>query len=438
MSLGLAMWLLAGSGCTTSERPPTDTFPSFHARVPSNLLVVSIETLRRDHLVRYGASRDLMPFLEGLASEGVTLDAHRSCTNWTFPAMFCFATGADATHAGWVPRYDAETRVPMPDLPTLAGWLSEAGFHTMLFSTVSWFSSAWNTDAGFQESTCTGAQASVVWTRGLEMIALAQDQGFDRWFLHLHLNEPHSPYNPPGAYLGDLADLDPIPYDLTTMEGHDEARAALGSLSEAERALVLAHMRVRYAGELRWLDDQVREAWHAFEALDLLDDTLVVVFGDHGEQFWDHGAIGHAYGLHAEETDGLAFFWARDIVPDAWSGLTTHPDLTATLLALEGIDPPPEVGGLPIGTAPEDRPWLGWTAARLGPVQAVALDGFKLLYRWTTGEKELYDLAADPMETVDLYTPDHPAVAPLWDRLLPEVEAMAELVPEYTPVDPGP
>ncbi len=449
ITLGLAASLLAGSGCTGADDsgdgesglPPgttTDTFPAFRDHVPSNLLVVSIETLRRDHLARYGSDRSLMPFLEGLAAEGVVLDAHRSCTNWTFPAVFCYTTGADATHAGWVPRYDTATRVPMPDLPTLAGWLSEAGFYTMLASSVDWLSSEWNTDAGYQVSKSTEAKASALWDFGLQMLDGAQDQGLDRWFLHLHFKEPHSPYNPPPEYLGGLAELDPIPYDLSTNRGHDEARVALTGLSEEERDLVLAHIHVRYEGELRWLDDQMAEAWHKLGERGFLDDALLVVWSDHGEQFWERGEVGHACALHAEENDALAFFWARNVVPGAWDGPTAHPDLAATILTLEGLDVPPEVGGLPLGTAPADRPWLGWSLGRLGPVQAVALDAFKLHYRWNTGERELYDLAVDPAEQFDLYTPEHPQVGTLWTHLRPEVEALAGLVPEYTPVEPDP
>ena len=74
------MTLLACSGRSPSDdsanATPTDSFPSFYGSAPKNLLVISLDTFRRDYMGRYGDTRNLMPFLDSLANQGVALDNH--------------------------------------------------------------------------------------------------------------------------------------------------------------------------------------------------------------------------------------------------------------------------------------------------------------------------------------------------------------------------
>jgi arylsulfatase A-like enzyme len=416
------------------EGPPTATFPSFYGEVPKNLLIVSVDTFRRDLLTRYGGVGDAS-FLDELIAEGVVLDDHRSCSNWTFPSVMCATQGVTNIEAGYVPdlRYPGEAM--MPDEPrTLAARLSDVGYRTTLVTSNSWFSADHNSDSGFSYSERpTDRRTTSVFERGRELLRTGKEEGVERWYLHLHIKEPHPPYAPPEEYLSALEGLDPIDYDFTDSEEQYDMHDEWPEMTAEEQALVLQHLLIRYHADVRWMSDQLREQFAALEGGGWLDDTLVLFWVDHGEQFWEHGEQTHAYHLHNEENDGVAFFWARNIVTDAWPEPTSHIDLAPTVLDLLGVDDTAGMTGIPVGQADPTRDVHLTALARLGAVQAVVKEGWKLIYRWSTGERLLYDTVNDPLELTDLYSPTHPRAAELEALLQVQVSALQPLAPLHTP-----
>ena len=172
--------------------------------------------------------------------------------------------------------------------------------------------------------------------------------------------------------------------------------------------------------------------FRSLDQLGFLDDTLVVFWVDHGEQFWEHGDQTHAYHLHNEENDTIAFFWSKNIVADSWEEPTSHIDIAPTILNLLGVDDTEGLTGLPVGQAPPDRTLDMVSAARLGIVQSVVKENWKLIYRWGTGERWLYDTDADPTEVNDLYAADEPHAKELEATLDDRISAMEPLT-DYSP-----
>ncbi|MDP2306288.1 MAG: sulfatase-like hydrolase/transferase [Pseudomonadota bacterium] len=429
--------VVPGGGDDTGEPAllPTDTFPSFYGEVPKNLLVVSVDTFRRDLMSRFGGE-GLAPLLDRLAEEGVSLDAHRSCSNWTFPSVLCANYGASNIDVGYAPDLrDPDNAWAPEDVPTLASRLSGAGWRTMLVTSNGWFSADRNSDIGFDSSERPDdRRTESVFGTGLERLHEAEELGVDRWYLHLHIKEAHPAYNPPDSYLAGLKGLPPVDYDLTISDEQYAAGDAWPEMTEEEREVLLLHLLVRYHGEVRWMDDQLTAALAALEADGFLDDTLVLFWTDHGEQFWEHDEQTHAYGLNTEENDAVAFFWAKNIVPAAWAGDTSLIDIAPTILSLLDVPTDPTITGFPVGEAPEERVLDFLSVARLGPVQSVVDDGWKLIYRWNTGERWLYDLANDPTEATSLYDPAHPRAIALEAALGPHVEGLRPLTQRYTPL----
>jgi hypothetical protein len=433
------MLLLSACAAPAPEPPPpaavireTPTIPAFNGAVPRNLLLLSIDTLRRDRAMAPGA----MPFLQGLAAEGYTLADHATCGNWTLLGIACSVNGRLNEENGFVPEH-ADLRAPVPDGPTLAGALGDR--HAILVSGNSWFTSEWNADQGFDESTRARGDAMGIVGDAIDALELAIDRGDAEagWLVHAHVMEPHAPYAPPQSYLAAEEGLAPIPWDLGGEDGNYLAGDAWPTLTESERALLQAHLDVRYGAELAWLDDQLEAIWADLRARGVLDDTLVVIFNDHGEQLFDHGHESHAYALYGEETDGLAVFWADSIVPGTWGGPTSQIDLPPTLLGLLGVEVPREMTGIPVGAAPDHRATFALSSARIGTFQSVRRAGFKLVYTWRTGALELYDLATDPDELVDVYDPADPVAIGLWEQLRPHVELAEPLVLDDAPVWPA-
>lgn len=415
------------------DGPPTDTFPVFFGEVPKNVLMISIDTFRRDEVPWFGGEPTNLPFLDSIMKESVVMEHHTSCSDWTFVSVTCATWGMRPDTAGFVPKMFEPYREPIPDGPTLAARLTDAGYLTMLSSSNGWLSDEHNTSTGYtlSEMPENGSTAGV-FEQATARLKDARDDDVERWFAHLHIKEPHSPYNPPSSYLDGIEDLPPIPYNLADKDEQYDLIAVWDTIPEDEQEAVKQHMWFRYRAELRWMDDQLAAGWKELEQSGFLDDTMVVFWNDHGEQFWEHGYNTHAYTLHREENDGIFVIWAKNIQPARWTGPTTHIDIAPTILDLLGKDWS-GMDGLPVGQAEDDRVIDAWTVARLGPIQSVSRDGWKLTYAWHTGVRELYDRESDFAELDDVYAEDHPEAQALWAELEPRIEAFRAIIPEYTP-----
>ncbi len=441
--LALALAALAGCGpppqrvldARWTDADRIGTAPDFYDHVPRNLLMISVDTFRRDHIGAFGRSPTLTPTLDDLARGGVALANHTTCANWTFAGITCTLRGAYNVDNGFIPRLSPATRQPVPQgAGFLAGWLADAGFHTVVHSGNGWFAPRWGNTQGYQVvvngDKRTGFDLA---DAGMEEVDLwHRDHPDQPWFLHVHLMEPHAPYTPPPEYTRAEAELEPLPFpvDWADKDRHYELVAEWPQMTPEQQALFEQHLRVRYEGEIKWWDDQLADILVQANARGLLDDTLVVLWNDHGEQFWEHGYQTHAYTLFREENDGWAIFWARNIVPEHVEDPTVSIDLVPTLLSLYGVDLPPEVTGYPLGTRPADAPRYATSVARLGAVQSVRIGDWKMNFNWS-GAVRVYDLATDPGEQQDLYDPDDPKTLELWDALEPWVEATQPVVGEY-------
>lgn len=419
-------------GCTDPR--PTSTFPVFRGEVPDNVLWLSIDTLRRSRLGPFGGDGNVTPFLDSLMRDGVLLTDHHSCSSWTWPSVLCATRGIGPMELDHIASTDI-SRVPPPSSPTLAMTLRDAGYGTILVSSNRWLGDLGGTDEGFDVIDLPDASGtSSIFDLGAEHIAALPAR--QPWFVHLHVREPHHPYDAPDTSGSATAGLPPIAYDLANEDDYKRIEEDWPTLSPNTQAIVLAHLYARYDAELRYLDRLLADMFRRWDRRGLLDNTLVVVWSDHGEQFFEHGYLTHAYELYREENDSLGLIWAKNIVPGRWTEPTVHADLAPTTLALLNIPAPDSMSGLPVGSALPDRPLTLFEVARTGKVSGVVQDGFKLIYRWNAGRKELYDLSLDPGETHSIYDADDPLVGEMWDTLLPQIERLEPLIDP--PTNPGP
>lgn len=418
-----------GWGDSASDPGPASAL-SFDGERPGALLVLTIDTFRRDALGRYGGTET--PNLDRLLAEGVALDNHTSCSNWTYPSMLCLLSGNTTVALGFEPLgvnpYEPE---PLDEgIPLLSHMLRDLGISNGIVTTNIFLSDDFHTTEGMQQELLDASlDAAGVVDAGLAMVDTLDA---DRWMLHLHWLDPHDPYDPPQEWLDAAAEPDPIAWDLSTTEGVKELQEALSTLSDADRALVRAHLDWRYAALVRYVDAEIGRLLEALEARGRLEHTLVLLMTDHGEQLLDHGQLGHGLDLYTEETRSVAGFWSPGLAPMAWAGPTSHPDLLPTALDALGWEVDSPMSGALLGDGADDRPIFTQRYQGDFTVMSVRVGDDKLVYDWMEGVT-LYDLAADPGEQVDRASEDPERVAELAALLAPQVEALVTLYPEALP-----
>ena len=432
-------WLLA---CTSNAEPADTDEPSpalaWSGPRPTNVVLVSIDTFRIDHLARYGGADD-MPTLSALLDASLVLDQHRSCSDWTFSSLICLLSGRTGLDWGFDPL-GADPDNPEPlreDITLLADHLGERGYTTGLLATNPFMAAHFGLGRGHDRlDRHTDAIAETVVDEGLELLAWLNQQG-SPWYLQLHFMDPHLSYDPPEAYLDELAGLEELDRDLTQPGVIDELLETWDTLDAEQQALILAHLSVRYRGELRYLDDQLAELLDALESRGQLDEVLLVVATDHGEQLFDRGQLGHGFTLHPEEARSVLAFHHPALQAGAWDEPTTHVDFVPTLFDTLRLEPLGETAGSVVGTAEPDRPLLAWRMGGDETLQDVQVGELRLQFQWD-GERRLYDLGPDPTEQVDLYDADDPRVAELWAPLEEAVQQLSAAYPAWVVTETGP
>ncbi|HKB15987.1 MAG TPA: sulfatase-like hydrolase/transferase [Planctomycetota bacterium] len=350
---------------------------------PWSLLLVTIDTLRPDHLGCYGSPGARTPVLDGLAREGVLFETAISPVPLTLPAHVSLLSGR--LPPGHGVRVNGQ-RVP-ESLPTLASVLADRGYATAAFVGAAIVGTGTGLQRGFARFdrefilSAPGARAE---RRAGEVNAAALEwadglAGRRPYFAWVHYYDPHDPYEPP-------APLD------AAFRGRE------------------------YEGEIAYVDGCLGELLAGFRARGLLERTLLVVTSDHGEGLGDHGERTHGFLLYdATVRVPLLFHAPGELRPLRVAGQARLVDVYPTCLEWLGVDPGGPVDGeslLPalrtgaLGERPAyletDHPFHAYRWAWL---RGIRTERAKFV---DAVEPELYDLAADPGETRNLFDPSTP------------------------------
>ncbi len=448
----------------------------FEPKPPLNVILISIDTLRPDRMGVYGhrpLGRTTTPYLDEFSSRGALFDNAVSTTSWTLPAHYSLMTGVPNDFHNVV-----QDRVPPSiGLPMLAEVLQKAGYATGGFYSGPYLHPIFGFEKGFgvyescmrhrtmydvdlnsldtkkRRSVATANEmlsqkaitSETVTRKGLKFVTdrLPSRNDGQPFFLFLHYFDVHNDYLPPAPFDKRFGQ----PYDgWVKGEGvtYDPRYAPDMARRDLDRLLAL------YDGEIAWVDQNIGNLFEGLAELDpdILDNTLVIITSDHGEEFFEHGEIAHRSNLYQHqvriplivvcpaviggdlEIDSCATIY--DIFPtvtdyvdveipdyifgrslrDAING--TEPNAPPAILELTDVPKPREneirdrfkkhssliYGGMKLIHI-EERQW--------SPKNAVDFDGALL------GEHyELFDLRADPGETENI-APQRPD---LLDRMM--------------------
>jgi arylsulfatase A-like enzyme len=415
----LALDVAAGLACTgASCRSAGD-------RVPDNVVLIVVDTLRADHLGTYGYERDTSPFLDDLAARGVVFENAVSAAPATFPAVNTLLTSA-SPHV----FYDNNAHdlgIPA-EMTTLAEVFHAAGFRTGAVSAspiVRRSPSRLNRRGGFHQGferfdeRCSNARKAPPFSAGCvtrQALRMLRTFGRDRFFLYVHYLDPHAPYRPPPTFPRFGSAYEDKPFVGLGEIGPITGWRYGGGPDPHLTARDVQHLRDLYDAEILAVDHNLRRLLHGVRQRGRFDDTLFVIVADHGESFMEHGHFAHAKNVYQPVLHvPLIFYWSQ-----RWQGGARRTDLACgvdvmpTILALAGIPAPSGMQGRPLlGRRPERRhgPRSCYSEGRAGgralqqQVSSLRRGSTKIIY-FPKAPHEVYDLAADPGESNDLAASD--------------------------------
>jgi arylsulfatase A-like enzyme len=367
-----------------------------------DLVLISVDCLRSDHVSAYGYSRETTPNLDALAKDGVLFEDAVSVSSWTLPTHMSMLTGLLPTEHGL--RQDQKRFPSVPYLPDLLG---RNGYETVGIVSSLLLTPVFGFDEGFDRyHALPDVPASkLVDTAILEM---SKNDGRSR-FLFLHLFDAHWPYEPAADVLArfggrpkDISDLLKKVIDRRPPSGPDE----------------IEELKSLYDAEIFQVDRELGRLFQAMKDSGRYEDALIIATADHGEAFWEHGFWQHSEVIYSEVTHvPLVVKWPKKARRGRESRLVDQLHIFPTLLDAAGLPTPHERKGL---ASPEETralteiTWEGneskgpamKVAVRKGPLKYVATfegDVSDPEFVSRLVREELYDRSRDPGEREDLF-----------------------------------
>jgi arylsulfatase A-like enzyme len=411
LTTGVVLTLLVSAGCAPQEPSP---------QKPPNIVLVVIDTLRRDHLGAYGYHKPTSPVLDRLARDGLLFQKAYSQAPQTYNSTASLFTG-QLVPLRWIVKKEG----PIPDLffgmqaghakvpilldenLTLAEALRDLGYATYgLFTNPhhherSGFWQGFESPVYMRGETPQNPYAPADEVCDQFIDDMQNHTGGAPIYAYVHFMDVHHPYMPPERFRG-LSGRTP---------GRDRYASRFDPVDVTEADI--AYMEELYDGEIRFVDEQIGRMVGCLTRLGLWKNTVLVVASDHGEEFLDHGKFGHG---HTMETELLrvplimAGGGLRQGAGDSSRVLARNLDIPATILDLVSGEESTEFEGASLladGGSPshgEEEMSVAWHLE----LRSVTTDRWHFIAKGD-GEVKLYDNRLDPAGLMDVALA-HPTV----------------------------
>ncbi len=381
-------------------------------------MLISIDTLRPDHLGVYGYTRPTSPRIDAFAANAVVFENAISSAPWTLPAHASLFSGL------YPERHRLTTferRLPL-EVETIAARLARSGFDTRAVVNTHLLTSRFGLEHGFaklkyvEEALVRVSPSTWVTDQAMAWIAEPRDRPM---FLFIHYYDVHSDY----AALPEYRDRFERPYDgeIDGSTQHlKEFRHGVRSIGAED----VDHLIDLYDAGLRQTDEEVERLFAFLRERGEFDTSLIALTSDHGEEFLEHGSVLHGENQHVEVLRiPLILRYPPALPPLRVQSPVSLVDVVPTILQLLGEPPIDGIDGVdlsPLWTDPSAATISAFderaifTGADHSPTQlddeakmfnitrSIRQGDFKLIYDTTTETRELYDLRTDPGELMDI------------------------------------
>jgi len=371
-----------------------------------NVILISFDTLRPDHLGCFGYSRATSPNIDGFAEQNTLFTQAISTSPWTFPAHSSLMTGLYPS-AHLTPQYFSYAEKPMATV------LRDNGYYTIAITGGGWVASTRGFHRGFDRyiefDRRLHKSTEFIFGKAIDWL---EDNGDSRFFMFLHNYEVHDPY------------------EHTSFLGRENEK----ELIEKRKAL--------YDGDILYMDTLFGKLVEKLRSLDLLANSIIIVVSDHGDDFYDHFTdddvvpprskppvasmtlVDHGHSVYDEVLKVLLIFHFPDDQPQGRviENQVSLIDVMPTLMDYLGIGLEAPVQGtslLPLirdGSRLHDPPAIS-EFTQNGPEQkSVRMNGYKYMYTKDPKSRKkkityknipsrgLFDLEKDPKEKNNMYT----------------------------------
>lgn len=401
LKCSLAVGLTGGLGLVGCEKRPREEWPS--------IFLITVDTLRADHLRCYGYSRDTSPNIDTFAQDALLFEnclSHAPATRCSFASML----------SGFLPH---ETRtlkhntVPR-EVDTLPEILRRQGYKTAAVVSNYVLRRKRGFEQGFMIYDDTMNERELVrqWPertaepttdRAIELLERFRNNHLFMW---IHYQDPHGPYTPPGRFAQQFQDPDQEPRNLRvndSLSGH----GGIPSYQQLESNTDFHYYVSQYDGEIRYQDEQFGRLIDAMKEFGFYDDALIIFSSDHGEELGEHDwYFSHGENLyHSLLHVPLIVKYGHELTGRR-TDFVQHLDIVPTVLEILGVKTNlPFRGGdlrLQNGSNKEIFAEMNSPLSEDGMKFSVLVDGHKLIYTPVSDKLQLFDLAKDPAEAQDL------------------------------------
>ena len=373
LAAAFGLVLLASGSCSQTQAEP---------RRP-NILLITVDTLRADHLQPYGYKRPTSPRLSELAEGAMVFEDAQSSAPWTLPSLASLMTGLPSAAHGCRTFYSSLA----PSYSTLAEDLLAGGYDTAAVVSHVFLGRPYGLHQGFVhfddelvlEMTRSDEAISspAVSNKGLDFLdAKAAAAGDQPWFLWLHYFDPHSVY-----------------------QAHPDQVKTFGAKRPVDK----------YDGEIAFTDKHIGRVLDGLASLGLDENTVVVFTADHGEEFRDHGGVDHGHTLYQEQLHLPLIVRVPGEEPGRHAGMVRSIDVAATILDLASLPAARESFGQSLkaiiegGEGPDRPPAVAELDRNASRNQlSLTTTETKLILNRQTGEPLLFDRLGDRSENRDL------------------------------------
>ena len=382
-----------------------------------NIVLITIDALRADHLSCYGYERNTSPTIDRISEKGIIFKNAIAPSSWTAPSMASLHTSLYPINHGVIHGigYKKNKTVHVQEvfsdeLTTLAEILKTRGYTTFGVASNLHLSEKFGFARGFDYFKCL----SFLPARPVNKTIYSWEDKIkksDKFFLWVHYFDPHDPYSSRSPWIEKYIpekSVDKLNLSLKTVP-------ALSKLITKFKKdpQILSNLIALYDSEINFVDSYIGQLIHKFE---LDKNTLIIITADHGEEFLDHGYFGHGHNLY-QETIHIPLIIK---LPDGTKKETINNhvnliDVMPTILDMLSIDPPKQTLGKSLVKKKGLLSWLkellsrkdssDYTFSELtrGPIfKTILTPEWKYIYNYKNKKEQLYNIKSDSSELNNL------------------------------------